>query len=164
MEELRKLNEEYYVKLSLQEKLDVLGVVLQIEMKHLGIDGEIRLVSKSLSDSIAGYYSDTDKMIVLNDSIIDNVDEAILTVLHEVYHAMQYAVVDSLDKLDLSDDACELHYFRTVCEWQYDMEHYVGEENIAGWYSQEMEQDSISYSKERIESYLNYIYSLSNQE
>lgn len=155
--ELLKLNEKYYGNLSEQQKLDVLAVVLQIEMKHLGINGEIKLASQSLSEILTGYYSHEDKLIVLNTSTLQNAEESVETILHEARHAMQHAAVDALHKLNLNEKDSELLYFQTLYDWQYEIENYIGEEDIIGWYSQKIEQDAIDYAEEWSKHYLNYI-------
>lgn len=63
---VRLLREEEWKELSPQQKLDVLGVVLNIEIRYLGLNHEVYLKSSVLNGETAAHYNHKDHEIVID--------------------------------------------------------------------------------------------------
>lgn len=97
---VRLLREEEWKELSPQQKLDVLGVVLNIEIRYLGLNHEVYLKSSVLNGETAAHYNHKDHEIVIDLGQLKTASAADVldSLCHECFHAYQYQMIASVDK------------------------------------------------------------------
>lgn len=89
------LREEEWKELNPQQKLDVLGVVLNIEIRYLGLNHEVYLKSSVLNGETAAHYNHRDHEIVIDLGQLETAAAADVldSLCHECYHAYQYQMI-----------------------------------------------------------------------
>lgn len=92
---VRLLREEEWKELSPQQKLDVLGVVLNIEIRYLGLNHEVYLKSSVLNGETAAHYNHKDHEIVIDLGQLETAAAAdvLESLCHECFHAYQYQMI-----------------------------------------------------------------------
>lgn len=92
---VRLLREEEWKELNPQQKLDVLGVVLNIEIRYLGLNHEVYLKSSVLNGETAAHYNHRDHEIVIDLGQLETAAAADVldSLCHECYHAYQYQMI-----------------------------------------------------------------------
>ena len=105
IDELKKLRNDIWEKLSVRERLDILQIVANIEQERLGISAELDVSSKNLSEYTLGQYDYfTDKIYIDLETIKNSSSEEIMnTICHEAYHVYQFKMADVYEKLDEKD-------------------------------------------------------------
>jgi cbb3-type cytochrome oxidase subunit 3 len=151
------LASETWKTLSVEEKMDILQVLVNIEGRYLGFDKTIRVVADNLDRSILGYYVDEDGLIVINISLLFEEPQSIVkTVEHECRHAAQHTLVRIYNELDEAQQNSIYMYEASVYKTEF--ENYVdGEESYYQYYAQECESDARSYSEEAVNDIYNRI-------
>ena len=89
------LREEEWQELNPQQKLDVLGVVLNIEIRYLGLNHEVYLKSSVLNGETAAHYNHRDHEIVIDLGQLEAATavDVLDSLCHECYHAYQYQMI-----------------------------------------------------------------------
>lgn len=120
--ELIYLKTENYKNLTREERLKYLKILLECSLNALGCGQDITLISEAMDDNINGYFDGNNMLIALNDDRLmqDNPADCICAVLHESYHAYQYACVRYMKDNNLSDN---LFYYE-VRQWDYEFVYY----------------------------------------
>ena len=92
---VRLLREEEWKELNPQQKLDVLGVVLNIEIRYLGLNHEVYLKSSVLNGETAAHYNHKDHEIVIDLGQLKTAAAADVldSLCHECFHAYQYQMI-----------------------------------------------------------------------
>lgn len=158
IETVALLHEDNWKTLSTQEKLDVLGVVKNIEMRYLGINREIKLVADNLEEGTLGVYKENDKTIVLDIEHLanDNSEKILTSLTHECKHVYDMACVDVFNSVD--DEAKKLRLFTNIAKYDKEFSNYIdGNEDEVGYYYQLVEISAREYSKSAVEEYFDAI-------
>lgn len=142
------------------EKTELIFKIGIIEMENLGIEKNsgIIIVADELDDYTMGYYSDQEKIIVINAEHIssDSAESNIKTVFHEVFHAYQHQLVDLID-FD-SEIVKNSYYFIDAREWKDNIENYISAEtDFDAYQAQPLEADARTYSETRAQEYFEAI-------
>lgn len=146
--------------LSDSEKTELVFKIGIIEMENLGIKKEsgIVITAGEMDEYTMGYYSDQEKKIVINAKHIssDSAESNIKTIFHEVFHAYQHYLVDSVD-FD-SEIVKNSYYFIDAREWKDNMENYIpAETDFDAYQAQPLEADARTYSETRAQEYFEAI-------
>lgn len=161
IDEVLKLQPEIWNSLSVEEKLDVCAVVVDMECRYLGLNEHLSIYASKLDANTLGYYSDASKTIQIN---IDHLDDDSLsvtnTLCHEVFHAAQHEYKNIWDNLDPAEKG--LYFFMDVAEFSDEFDNYIdGNDNYSGYRSQAVEESARRYGItssqqifERIDEYL----------
>lgn len=152
------LHEDNWKTLSLQEKLDVLGVCKNIEMNYLGITQEIELIAEDLEEGTLGTYKSNDNTIAIDIEHLKNDEpKLVLTSLtHECKHVYDMACVDLFNSID--DDAKKLRLFKNIAKFDEEFSNYIdGDEDELGYYFQMVEVSARQYSEQAVEEYFEAI-------
>ena len=148
------LKEEYYKNATEEEQLKILASVLETEASYLGIEAPT-LRMNILVDNLGGYYSLKTHEITINQKNISDERKVLITILHEMYHAYQYACVT---QLDLTGD---LLWAKKVEKWKEEFEQQNQDLNtndgMIDYYTQDIEEEARWYAHQRIEVYLYYM-------
>ncbi|MBR3835934.1 MAG: hypothetical protein IKJ69_04000 [Clostridia bacterium] len=158
IESLVLLDEASWNSLSVSEKINVLGIVKNIEMRKFGISHEVYLVASDLEDGIAGMYYAPDYRISIDIEHLKSSppDDVLRTVLHESMHVYQRMCVTLYDQLD--DEYKRMPMFDKALEYKKDFSNYVsGNEDFELYYNQTVESSARSYAEFIAEEYFCYI-------
>lgn len=166
--ELIKFKEDIYLNLSLDEKLELAQLVVNIECYDLGID-PVQVATKCLCDSnLNGYYSSKNDHIVIDTHILQGdfgVDVLIACCLHEVYHVYEIRCAEIIDISSLSAETANLRFFRDVASWKQEMYDYQdSSESVEKYAHQKLEIRANEYSNTWTREYIDYINSIELDE
>lgn len=152
--QLHRLNNLEYKKwttLNTSKKLDCLNTIIMIQSHDLGISQIPKLKTTTLKSTVLGEYRDQEQTIYINREYLNNGDplRIVKTVLHEVRHAYQFAVVNSIN---WQAEAVKLKYFDLAKDYKYAMEHYSTTNNTL-YRNNYLEIDARNYAKIEIIKY-----------
>ncbi len=159
-DEVVKLEEDVWMTLTFQEKLDLMQTIANIERNYLGISHELNVEAATLDDSTHGYYDDSRHLIVLNITHLENDSsyEVLDTLCHEAYHAYQHRQLDAFNQLD--DDSRNLLMFYDVQKYKEEFEggYIDGDEDFSAYYLQISEWEAREYAEEAVNDYTESTY------
>ncbi len=158
IETLVQIDEAKWRKLSVSEKMNVLGVIKNIEMRKFGINHEVYLVANDLERDIAGSYNNTEHRISLDIEHVKSSppEDVVRTLLHESMHVYQHMCVDLYDQLD--DGYKNMPIFRDSLEYKKDFANYVnGDEDFELYYNQTVEASAREYAELISPTYFYYV-------
>lgn len=151
----KSLKKEVWEGLGREERLKVLLELLTYESGKLGIDcPDIR--TKCLSKNVLGQYSEGCKEMRIDIKELDQCGsyEAVLIMLHELFHAYQHKCVA---EIELTEDMKKLKYFESLTAWKENVEHYEnGMKDAMQYLKQPLERDAQGFAEEEIKLYENY--------
>lgn len=147
------LSEEYYATATDAERLEILSLVATKEAEYLGIPLPT-IHATSLADNIGGYYNDDENCLVLNSDFLSHYNCSITTVIHEMFHAYQYACIQEID------EESNLLCMRTIETWRREYEEIYNDlesdEGLTAYYTQDSEESARKYAESRCELYFQY--------
>ena len=155
---VRLLQEEEWMTLSAQQKLDVLGVVLNIEIRYLGLDHELYLKSSVLDKNTVAHYNDRDHSIMID---IDHLQTAAAvdvldSLCHECYHSYQHQMITLYEIVP--ERYRNMMLFHPVDSYIEEFTDYIdGSEDIWGYYFQTSEIHARRYAEASVEEYYDLI-------
>jgi len=144
---LYQLSPDSYRKMTVQEKMNVLHRVMQIEAEYLGVETpELQCVS--MEGNTVGTYVKAENKILLNENYLLYEETILRGLLHEMYHAYQYACVNRIEERG------ELLFFRQVDQWQQEFAKYsLTDEGYLDYYVKSIESTARQYAEERLKEY-----------
>ena len=147
---IKQLQPMVYETLTRQEKADLYYRVVQVEAAYLGIEEpELEIVDME-SDVVSSYYP-SHHLIRLNGAYLEKEATMLEGVLHEMYHAYQFACTEELET------ESDLLFFRQVRKWKEEFEGEQQESDSAEgylvYYLQDIEVSAREYAKMRVEQY-----------
>ena len=150
-DDLALLDPDRWASLSLQEKLGVLQVVINIESSYLGIPVELSASCMNLDENVLSAYDSSRKTVLFDlDSLArDSSAELIDSALHEVRHAYQYALLDVYTEIDPAYR--DLLMFQDLPALMEEFSNY--QDRGLEYYSQVSEQDARLYAQETAQLY-----------
>ena len=157
MDTLLLLQDNEWEKLSYQERLDVLGIIANIEAQKLGLSHGVTVGASDLKDECWGMYSEPSYTVDIDLELLEKGNStALLAVLcHEMYHSYQYLTVEEYDKADEASKG--LYLYRDASVYKYEFDNY-GELLDNGLYSKlKCEFDARAYAKETVSDYFDLI-------
>lgn len=161
METLIKLKDEEWNKLNTNQKLDILGVIKNIEMSYFGIPHEVYLEADKMdSQNTLGYYNSREHKIVINIDWLakDEVsgEDALGVILHESYHVYEKACISAYQ--EASPEYKNLLMFYNASLYEEGFKNYINaEDDYVGYAIQDVEFDADRYSDSVTEEYFSII-------
>lgn len=158
IETVQQLREEEWSRLNTQEKLDVLGVVLNIEIRYLGLNHELYLKSAVLDLNTAAHYNHNNHEIVIDIDHLQNApaDEILDSLCHECYHSYQYQMIDLYNATP--EGYRDMLLFQYVGDYIEEFSNYAdGSENTIDYYNQTVEIAARRYASDSVEEYYELI-------
>ena len=158
IETVALLEQNHWEKLSVQEKLDVLGVVADIEKRYLGLPHELVVGAADLKEGTLAQYSDSihQVSIDLNHLIYDGSEDVLDSLLHEAYHAYQHRCWDAYMSIDERYKPLRLFNKAVKCGNEF-VNYDDGDEDFFDYYMQDCEGDARDYAESAAEDYYNKI-------
>ena len=156
LNELQDLQEEKWLNLDVQGKLNVLQVVANIEARFLGLGHELNVGARPLPESAdgktLGQYTYTTHTISIDTSYLETTSakDAVNTIAHEARHAYQRRAVEALKSVP--EEYYNLYMFYDVCGFQKGFETY-GNDSLEGYITNNLEIDARRYARESVEMF-----------
>lgn len=149
--ELQKLNADTWKKLSNQEKVDVLRLIADIEAYDLGISAVSVVRSEKLNSlyTLAEYDSESRTITIDLQHLRDPAYDVVQSVIHEMRHAYQHMVVESLPS---ENEVISCRFYEQPRKWREEFLNYnsgYGSEGYEAYASQSCEEDARRYSNEQ---------------
>lgn len=158
IETVAKLHESTWKTLSLTDKLDVLGIVKNIEMRYFGIYHEVYLDTGNLDDNVLGCYNFKEHRITIDIEHLksDSSEEVLNTLLHECKHVYDRVCVELYNHVD--NDYKDMLIFYNISKYKQDFNNYTDcDENPFGYYLQSVEISAREYSELATLEYFEHI-------
>ena len=152
------LTEEEWAQLNEQEKLDVLGVIANIEIRYLGINHELYLKSAVLDEDTAAHYNHRNHEIVIDLDHLRTSEAADVldSLCHECYHSYQHQMIELYDSAGSKYQ--NMLVFQHVDDYIEEFNNYSdGSENILDYYYQTTEITARRYASESVVDYYELI-------
>lgn len=162
IDEFKKFDDELWQQLSQKEKLSLLELVKNCEISSLGITHEIKLGSSILSPATIGFYYEPTHQILIDSKHLNNdrPKEVLHTLLHEMYHALQYEQVKAFGYIP--DKYKSLYGFSDYIEYAEEFNDYADANDDYFLYdNQRVEKQADNYAEERVAVYLALIEEIS---
>lgn len=158
------LQEEEWVNLTTQEKLDILQTVTNIEVHNLGLPNELNVGAANLGEYTLACYNDRTYTISidLNHLENDSVYDLLNSCCHEAYHSYQHRLVDAYNTTD--ENFKGLQIYRSAVQYGQEFSNYVdGDYNFCSYYYQGCEIDARDYAEDAVYDYYDRIYKYLNE-
>lgn len=165
IETIMQLKDETWETLTDDEKLAVLTVVKNIEMRYFGITFDVSLAVKDLREGIAGEYSHGEKIIFIDKKVFEiyDAESLIHVLLHECYHVNQSQQVEIYDQA--SDAQKNSYIFRWTRVYKEEFYNYVdASEDKEKYRAQLCEIHANEYAYSAINEYLSAIAEHENEK
>lgn len=163
-DKLFQLRADNLKKMSLQECIDAHQELLNIECEYLGVEPITLYVTDIKAKNTRGYFNGS-KIVVDEfyftdpEEIEDN--QAIYTILHEVYHYYSFECSKELEKLKEANINMDLKFARDIQAWKDNQESYHSGDDVEDYYlyqSQPLETAANEYARKWYWEYLEFIY------
>lgn len=155
---VRLLREDEWSTLDTQEKLDVLGVVLNIEIRYLGLNHELYLKSAILDTNTAAHYNHNNYEIVIDINHLQSAsaEEILDSLCHECYHSYQYQMIALYN--ESPEKYRNMLLFQYVDDYIKEFSDYSdGKGNIGDYYFQTVEIAARKYAAQSVGEYYELI-------
>lgn len=155
---VKLLEDDKWDKLNTQQKLDVLGVITNIEIRYLGITHEVYLCADILEDNVLAQYDSKAHEVVIDIEHLNNdsAAEVLHSHLHEMYHVYQHAQVDVLNYVP--EEYRSLLMFNRPNQYAEEFGNYIdGNDDYWGYSQQMVEIAADSYAYDAVPEYYELI-------
>lgn len=149
-----KIKPDVWETLELNERLEVLSVLKNIEMRYLGINHEIYLSADNLNETTLGYYLHNEHKIVINIAHLKNspVSEVVHTLAHECHHAYSQQQVEVYKIIPDEYKNMPMFYNAQVYENEY-LNYVSGDKDYNKYAKQYCEAHANDYAKDAVKGY-----------
>ena len=158
------LQEEEWMKLTTQEKLDTLQTVANIEAHYLGLPNELNVGAANLGEYTLACYNDRTHTISidLNHLENDSVYDVLNSCCHEAYHSYQHRLVDTYN--DADENFKGLRIYRSAVQYGQEFTNYInGDYDFCSYYYQDCERDARDYAEDAVYDYYDRIFEYLNE-
>ena len=155
---VKLLEEDSWAELNTQERLDVLGTIVNIEVRYLGINHPITLECGMLEGGTAAHYENDSNCIVVDlPFLVDSgASEVLHAICHESYHAYQYQQVELFSLIP--EKYRNMLMFDSVEEYEKEFRNYEdGNDDLAAYVLQKCEIDANRYASYSVDEYYKLI-------
>lgn len=153
------LQEEEWVKLQTQEKIEVIQCVANIEACCLGLPHELNVAVSNLRKSTLACYDDDTYTIYIDLDYLESESPygIVTTLCHEARHAFQHRLIDAYNNTD--EEYQGLSIYSSAISYAQEFSDYDnGDENFDDYYYQNCEVDSREYAESEVINYYDQIY------
>ena len=154
-----KIKPDIWKTLSVEERLEVLSVLKNIEIRYLGINHEIHLSADNLEENTLGCYIPNERKIVIDVTHLknDSVDSVVKSLIHEVHHAYSRQQVE-VYKI-LPDEYKNMLMFYNAQLYEEEYANYIdGDDNYYGYATQYCERHADAYADDAVESFYKAVF------
>lgn len=157
-ETVKLIKEENWNELDTKEKLDVLEVIKNIEMRYLGVNHEVFLKTEELDPDTLANYSEAEYTITIDiDHLRNSSPQDVLRSLgHESYHAYQFQQVRLYKTIP--DEYKDMLMFANAKEYEYEFANYKdADDGYLAYVSQTAEKNAANYGQLIVKEYYGLI-------
>lgn len=154
METVLKIKPENWETLSSEERLQVLNVLKNIEMRYLGICYNVTLTAEPLTEGTLGSYVWSENKIIIDTEHLEKSDakDVVHTLVHECHHVYSRQQVDVYQMLP--EQYQQMMMFHHVQQYAKEYDNYIeGEDDYSNYKAQWCERDANAYAKEAVYEY-----------
>ena len=158
----RDIDDAAWKNYSDDKKLEILNMIGEYECIYTLGCSMPKIVVADLSDIMAsGLYKRSTDVITIDREHFDNgaMKSVVGTLLHELRHAYQHAVVAAIEKAEdcLTAEELSLECFRGALAFKENFEDYVdANDDVVKYYFQSIEQDSRDWAEKRLKEDYNF--------
>ena len=157
------LEESNWQELSIQEKIELLQVIGDYEVKIvLGLECSPTIqLGLTGDEEISGTYSHVYHTVMINATYLESAktENVLKTLFHELRHAYQYEVSKALTDIKVDEKYKTLLVLREARAWKLEFSEYCdAEENFVRYLTQEIEKDARAWGVTRFYEYKSYVY------
>ena len=148
--QLQGLKAEKWIELDLQQKVDLMLLVVEIETYYLGLDEEPKIVVRNMAQFTMGGYANVNSTIFLNRDHLDydTPEEVLDTVLHEMHHCYQHRLCELFESVDIAYR--DMIFLRDAQQYILEFHNYTdGTNDYEIYYNQSCESDAREYAAMR---------------
>ena len=151
--QLQGLGEEQWANLTLQEKTELIQLVVDIETDYLGLPDALQVRSTNTPSSTLGYYNHESRSVYIsrNHLLNDPPEKCLDSVLHEAYHSYQHHLCALFEETDNAYRS--MLFLRKVGDYIDEFENYESGEDFIDYYTQACEFDARDYARVRRSEY-----------
>lgn len=162
IEVLKNLKPKVFNKLSLEERLDVLNLVVKIETKYWALPECPRLIAEDLPQNTNADHSYEENTIRIRRDLLKygKAKNCLRTILHEMYHAVQHQMVEAYETLD--EQYKDMRFFNMYSVYKKEFEDYAS--NGLDYALQKVEMDAGEYADYTVKDYYEKINKLLKEE
>lgn len=154
MDTVQLLQEDEWKELDPQQRLDVLGVILNIETRYLGLNREVYLKSGVLNGETAAQYNHKDHEIVIDIGHLKTASaaDALKSLCHECYHCYQHQMIALYE--NTPEEYRNMLLFQYVDRYIEEFSDYHdGDGDLMEYYTQTVEIQARQYAELAAEDY-----------
>lgn len=158
VEVLSKLQEDNWAELSIQDRLDVLGIVVNIEAQHFGLVYHLTLGSSYLPESTLAQYSRDTHKVTVNMVALEKqtARDMLISICHECYHSYQEQLIELY--YNTPKKYRNMPIFSPVPYYLEELSNYEsGEDDIIKYYYQVSEMTARTYAEQSADEYYRMI-------
>lgn len=158
MDTILLLQEEEWLNLTTQAKLNALQTIANIEADYMGLPDELNVGAANLDEYTLACYNDRTHTISIDLDHLENDPpyDILNSCCHEAQHAYQHSVVSVLENVPV--DFKNLRLFREAYNYAKEFENYEsGRAEFDDYYYQDCEEDAREYAEERVINYYQHI-------
>lgn len=159
IDELQGLDDEKWSSMASEEKIKVLQIIADIEVRYLGISHRLNVQSGSLEERTVGQYSENAYSVAIDLEQLEKYDSMkyVEVICHEAYHSYQYELVNLY--YDTDENKKNLYIFRNIKKYEDEFKNYIkGHEDFYAYYTQRCEEDSREYAESAVCDYYKKIF------
>lgn len=164
-----KLTTDTYAEISTGEKQRTYKQLADIITEMYGTKEIYQVVFVEMDEKIDGSYSHNENSIKLSTNIADDQTQCIITLMHEIYHSIEWSYVDNYKDIEdkLTDDQRKLYIFTKIKTYRDEFENYPNMDEPGGYteYKKlECEEDANKFALKYASAVLHMVASMSETE
>ena len=130
-----KLTPDTYAELSTSEKQSTYKQLADIITGIYGTKEIYQVVFIEMDEKIDGSYSHNENIIKLSTNIANDQTQCIITLMHELYHSIEWSYADHYKDIEdkLTDDQLKLYIFTKIRTYRDEFENYPNMDEPGGY-------------------------------
>mgnify|MGYP000832198810 FL=1 len=127
--------QDTYAELSTSEKQSTYKQLADIITGMYGTKEIYQVVFIEMDEKIDGSYSHNENIIKLSTNIANDQTQCIITLMHELYHSIEWSYADHYKDIEdkLTDDQLKLYIFTKIRTYRDEFENYPNMDEPGGY-------------------------------
>ena len=167
IEELSKFYPSTWEQLSVEEKMDLCGLVVNIECYSFGIPYQVSVGAANLREGVLASYSHPDHRVRISLehlAMCPSSEDVLSSITHECCHAYQHGLVEAYEQLDDDYKGLFLFKYEKIGTYAKEFENYSSGEDYDEYMSQQCEIDAYKHGERSARFYMERIYEYFGEE
>lgn len=164
-----KLTPDTYAELSTSEKQSTYKQLADIITGMYGTKEIYQVVFIEMDEKIDGSYSHNENIIKLSTNIANDQTQCIITLMHELYHSIEWSYADHYKDIEdkLTDDQLKLYIFTKIRTYRDEFENYPNMDEPGGYTEYrnlECEEDADKFALKYANAVLRMVAAMTERE